>query len=1436
MSFTFVDEIETRNKNRRELLFEKPLSPKEEVPVAPAGSFTFLDELPEPTLMDKARKLGQKALEEASKSPFNLEEHLPKQLPIEDYPVAGRVQGFGRGALELLNKAFTPVNAILITGSAGLSAIHPLVGRAMSVVFGTEMAKGAVESFKAYKKALDDGDEAEAIKIGTEIAGLGAMAAGAIKHGFEKKAPALVRERGATPEETAIKHDLTLKRPPIGPERQLAPPAAPGQPGSVIRVRPGELLPPSRQLTGPAKIDRETTNLLERLMGKPIDQIRKDFVKEELQKAGGKAVEPVGQPVERLRIEKQPEEFDPIKDIYQKGGLSTKDPDTIELKNMDVPFSIFKKGGRSLDNLREAWAEEGRIPEDADLNHVRNIISDGLAAKKAGGKAAERTVDSMLDQEEIDRKITKEAGRVENMSEADLETEQIKWTSVLADKGNLYSRERSRLLEVTQELKGRREIGREKVIQEGKVPKDADYEEFSRFVDEAARKSGIDPNEAGAVINPVEAGQRLIQLARQSKTLKEFQELVGKDVDLQDTVKFMALNLGEVYDRQKQPFYSGLRRAINEKMPAAVNKDSILGKGQPFHGQRGATLLLSEAAARILEIAKKAKDYGEFRESVAKDVDLNDSAKFYTMNLKLMFDQVRKKEQEAAGSEQAKISQEGKARVNIPGIATLQVDIMKAADKFDRMLIQADAVAKTGTIQPKEVRPDLAYGRPGPKNVTNVIAAETIKKFYVDSVVEVERLKNIAENTADDLTIRQLENAKKRFKIASAAFLEQRSIWGRTGHVYQHGVQEALIEAAIKDGRDATAYLKMVKDIKPKLAVLDRIVLATMRQINPKMAEKFAKGEKVGPFQLENAPGEIQENLGVPRAILNAFRLNLFQFGSFIRDSFDNAVNVGTETVGYLGQDIYSAAKGGNPRRIMSIIKSLADQGKAVIPGRVREVVGIKDRTILPAEIEQKLGNEIRDVSGKDSGIMTHIKMLGMRLDYPLSPAVKLKRVADILPSRVFAMADLMHSAAKEADAKGLSGLSRQKFIEAFLKNPAEMGEAGEAAVASAVAIGKKIKFQVDLSDTEKNISGNWVYLLLGDAFPSWKFQYARWVGRTLGADPAMWKKMKSGEAGGEEIAGYFTKAATGWGGIWLVNNIIYPHMDFNSMEYVDDNGQRTRLSGTSIIPTAVFISALFRGEMVKATLALKHTPIPGANLIPGYQAGVLSGWMVAVSSYLKGGISNERFFSEINKIVNNLVPGRATLSLLKVLADPVLRQGLGSEIPFYSKTLPPVINPTTGKPLMPRQERFGLELPSLGGTAIPGFRRIQTPFERELQLHGIGLFRDRRTPIAEFQTDEIPPELRLEYKEIAGEFLARVGPALLKNQDYKQLSGSLHGFDAQTKVLNTVFKAAQDYAVAVIESQRGVKIKQKVTPPRTMGLPEKYAGKRKKLEVIGAK
>ena len=269
----------------------------------------------------------------------------------------------------------------------------------------------------------------------------------------------------------------------------------------------------------------------------------------------------------------------------------------------------------------------------------------------------------------------------------------------------------------------------------------------------------------------------------------------------------------------------------------------------------------------------------------------------------------------------------------------------------------------------------------------------------------------------------------------------------------------------------------------------------------------------------------------------------------------------------------------------------------------------------------------------------------------------------------------------------------------------------------------------------------------------------------------------------------------------------------------------------------ALFVSAVFKGDLAKASLALRYAPIPGAKLIPGSQAGLLSNWLESVSGYLKGGITDERFKSEVDKIVNNLVPGRAVLSLLKTMADPVLRQGLGAEIPFYSKTLPAVINPSTGKPLEPRQERFGIEIPASGGTAIPGFRRVQTPLEREMQLHGIGLFRDRRTPIAEFKTDEVPPALRQEFKQIAGEFLNRVGSPLMQNQDYQKLSRdrTKEGFDAQTKVLEKIFQAAQDYAVAVIESQHGAKIRQKVTPFKTMGLSEKYAGKRQRVEKVGA-
>lgn len=69
------------------------------------------------------------------------------------------------------------------------------------------------------------------------------------------------------------------------------------------------------------------------------------------------------------------------------------------------------------------------------------------------------------------------------------------------------------------------------------------------------------------------------------------------------------------------------------------------GRQTEFPPDAGATILLSEAAGRIMDIAKKAKNYADFRRLVSEDVDITDTAKFYNMNLRQMYDEKRNAEE-----------------------------------------------------------------------------------------------------------------------------------------------------------------------------------------------------------------------------------------------------------------------------------------------------------------------------------------------------------------------------------------------------------------------------------------------------------------------------------------------------------------------------------------------------------------------------------------------------------------------------------------------------------------------------------------------------------------------------------------------------------------------------------------------------------------------
>ena len=231
-----------------------------------------------------------------------------KQFWLKNLP---RGVGYGEGAVQLAEGLSTPENlgimwafSALPTKLKNLPKVANLIKAAASGQFAYMMSKDLPEVYDQWKAAEDSGDKRTAARLQAIGFGQLAMAALTAAHAGKSAREAAIpgqkpiRNRVATTEESAIAGDLLLERPPIGPERQLPPPTTPGSPGSVVRVPPNAPLPPSRQLTGPVALDAETTRLLERLTGKPIDQVRKEFVAQELKRAAGIRAAEAPNPVE----------------------------------------------------------------------------------------------------------------------------------------------------------------------------------------------------------------------------------------------------------------------------------------------------------------------------------------------------------------------------------------------------------------------------------------------------------------------------------------------------------------------------------------------------------------------------------------------------------------------------------------------------------------------------------------------------------------------------------------------------------------------------------------------------------------------------------------------------------------------------------------------------------------------------------------------------------------------------------------------------------------------------------------------------------------------------------------------------------------------------------------------------------------------------------
>jgi hypothetical protein len=244
-----------------------------------------------------------------------------------------------------------------------------------------------------------------------------------------------------------------------------------------------------------------------------------------------------------------------------------------------------------------------------------------------------------------------------------------------------------------------------------------------------------------------------------------------------------------------------------------------------------------------------------------------------------------------------------------------------------------------------------------------------------------------------------------------------------------------------------------------------------------------------------------------------------------------------------------------------------------------------------------------------------------------------------------------------------------------------------------------------------------------------------------------------------EDLGEYIAKSATGLGGLYLIEETLYDRVDFNSMEYVKESGARVRLSNRDPIPTMLWFLATIKGDVAKSTAALRHASIPFARLLSG-EGGMLGSIISTFRTASRNAdIDSRAMRREMTDMVNRSFPGQAVLAAVKTIFDPVVREGVGANLPGVSLALPSAVERTTGEPLRPRQRipGVGIELPAIGGTPIPGAERVTDPVFNLLSRYGLLVYRGPRSPIAGTPPSDLPPDLVRKWEEAFGKHRNRL-------------------------------------------------------------------------------
>jgi hypothetical protein len=587
-------------------------------------------------------------------------------------------------------------------------------------------------------------------------------------------------------------------------------------------------------------------------------------------------------------------------------------------------------------------------------------------------------------------------------------------------------------------------------------------------------------------------------------------------------------------------------------------------------------------------------------------------------------------------------------------------------EKFRTAQEHAERVADRGTI-PKEERAGFRRaGQPTREQTKGFrFSEEDIEQAgaeMVDAVREFERARIEFERNADPISAESMRQAERVMKDAVKAWQVYRSAAGRAVHRFNEPIPANVIQRL----REAGVLSDGARFAKERVPLATNIVDSLRRWSELTDAEKKQFG----------------------RDLVDHFRLNLFSVSSWTLDLIGNASEFVGQLAGGAARDLVHVATTGNVsfpsmQGLMRAIRYRIEHRLETLPPELEKELG---RTVSGEKIgtEGKAKGEwfvppqktftSREGVGPEGSFTRKATRLGSTLyDYIVGGPLYAKGVMDTAAKRLAATWQIWRDAIEEADRKGLTGADRQAFYDRF------MADIPEATVKRAVERGRKAGFDRELSKLEEKVASSTTARLLVDSFARWPFQFTRWAGEMLGYNRPLWGKMIRGEASAGDIAEYLGKTATGWGALYMLNN-LYDRTDFNSMEYVDKDGNRIRLSNRDPIPSAMWFLAVLRGDLDRAAAGLRFASVPGGRLLSG-EGGLLGSTVQAFLQATENPTNTQRALKrQFEDILNRALPGQAVLSALKTVFDPTIREGLGANVPGVSALLPGAVEPTTGK------------------------------------------------------------------------------------------------------------------------------------------------------------